>query len=631
MKRVFIPAMSVGALVTGAIIFLFYSEPSVKPFFGRFSQEISVKGEKVDLSSVTYAFKAGETWTVDLGFRSEGSFALQMLQKTSAASPVGGGLYPMNIEINDPRFEVSVIAETEDGYELFLRATEVQVKVSLPGKLGPTSSEPWLTGALLKMSRSGKFLGLYTSADREPLSTSFFRILALSLFPQIKIGEVSADIPGGLLRTKQDLKGDQEDTLAIESEFLGFNPHGHGIKATTQGKGVVRYARMSAFLGAEMLRQTSQTARGETVANEKLQLTVKPKSVRPTEVTLLAQALTLKELPEVNIDVSTESQEAMLALARQKVAGTTFEEVKSRFEAIAPKSLASDHEVYDLLKAWLVIKPEAIPEVAKWLEQFPPEDTRYDITGVLLVTTNRPEGQREVVSRINKHFNDPRRTQNLLFSLALTEKPTTETLLQAQDWLSRGSVENPGYLPSLPLAAAIGYHSDRETRRKIADLVIEHSLSSKDSALKKQAANALGNLGYEGTLGRVNSFLVSSSDEDRSLGVTALRRVQGEGAEEASDRLVAVAASDQSTEVRRLAANNLNNRLLTDANTAVLARRLRDETDPTTVVNLVQAISSGVEDREKALGVLIEYNKECGNPAICRKIESAIQMLLVKP
>lgn len=622
MKRVFIPAMAVGALVVIAIIFPFYSEPSVKPL---------VKGEKEDLSSVAYAFKVGETWTVDLGFRSEGSFALQMLQKTSAATSMGRGLYPMQIEINDPSFELSVIAETEDGYELFLRATKVQLKVSLPGKVGPTSPDPWLAGALLKMSRSGKLLGLYTSADREPLSTSFFRILASSLFPQIKIGEVSADIPGGLLRIKQDLKRDHEDTLAIESEFLGFNPHGHGIKATTEGKGVVRYSRMSAFLGSEMLRQTSQTARGETIAKENLQLTVKPKSVRPTEGAVVAQALSLKELPEVKIGVSTESQEAMLALARQRVAGTTLEEVKSRFEAKAPKSLASDHEVYDLLKAWLVIKPEAIPEVAKWLDQFPPEDTRYDITGVLLVTTNRPEGQRELVSRINKNFNDPRRTQNLLFSLALTDKPTSETVTQVQGWLSEGSVDSPGYLAALPLAAAIGYHSDQETRGRIADIVIERGLASKDNALKKQAANALGNLGYEGTLDKVSSFLVSSSDEDRSLGVTALRRVQGEGAGEASDRLVSVAASDQSTEVRRLAANNLNNRLLTDANTAVLARRLRDETDPTTVVNLVQAISSGVEDREKALGVLIEYNKECGNPAICRKIESVIQMLRVKP
>ncbi len=84
-----------------------------------------------------------------------------------------------------------------------------------------------------------------------------------------------------------------------------------------------------------------------------------------------------------------------------------------------------------------------------------------------------------------------------------------------------------------------------------------------------------------------------------------------------------LASSDKEAEVRREASKYLKSRDLDISELKALEERLYKETDITTAVQLIDAIFA-FKDREESRKILLQFNKTCGHPQVCKKLESIL-------
>lgn len=614
-KKKIILIVVAGAVVLGTSWFLYktYSAPSQ-------DKPVISSHYVVPKSFGDYPWQTGVSYEYSVSFAEEGTFQFNLLAKENQKETE----LPYSAKLGPSGLEFTLLEKDEAGYLAIFQLKPQAFQFNLgqdTDTLVLSTRQDLEKPVLLKIKVNGVIEWLQFAEGVDVIARNSLRQLISDTIPVLAEGHVQIPSLHGDRTYRQALDRSGVN-IHMERNLLSIKAS-HGQKLQAESRLLHVLDSDYSLLHSEWdstytaFGSSDKSVLSKTVSSGKVDF------VKKSTLTATIDWRSMKWQGRTGLDGTQEFEQALHNSYAKLIKDTTLDQQIEALRALgANKGIYDSPELFNMLFAFMKVDPESIPKIAALLNEFEARDHRFDMIGVLLAQEASATSQKLLIEYADKSWDDPEKVNQLLFNAALMEKPSAETVASIQRMVDDTAPSDPNFKNVLFNSAGVAFHSQDENFKKSISEHIQRQMATKTIA-EDSGVLAMSNLGSNHTYAFAQPYVNDPNAAKRKLGATAMRRVQGDHAADATQALVQLATNDSSEGVRREASQQMISRSMGPEQLIAIEQRLYQETDETVLIQLIEAIHAYPE-RGTSRAVLAKYNRSCGIPKVCNKVESLL-------
>lgn len=588
-------------------------------FRGRVSSE--------EMNDIRYEWKEQAVYTYQLEMSQEGwtSFdqAWQSLDGQKATR------IPFQFRWTTAEAEFTILRSDAQGSDFSVVFPDAKVELrygsSDPG-LGEATRKALAEPSFFHLSERGQVGDIEFPKGATTISRNLIREFLVQAFPRLQVGSFMEPYKNGQRTVEQ--KARRMEGLELARKFRGFkgsDTFRRQFQAKLEGRGRYRFAKDEMSLrNIELLShykifQSQGQIQDETTG---LHLTWLRKSIVPQDRVQAILALKGNGV-RASLDGREEFAKAQRDALEKKIAGHTFEKELEDFLNLGSKvEMVQAYHNFDRLLAFLTLFPERADEVLLQMREYPGSDSRLDILAAALVKTQDVAVHMKLIDFMIARPEEADVWRQVLFNFALQEGLSPQVLDRVSALLDQADSRSDIHRTLVENIGSIAYQTpDGDRQKSVYNKLVLRAAETTDEASLLPYVTGLGNLGYSDTTSWAQEALKSANPEVRRLAPQTLRRLESP---EAGYILIDLVAHDKDKRVRQEASQALMDKEYEASQFEDLGRMLTSETDPQVALRLVDVLGHSQEHKERAIEILENYFRKCGDPQVCQRVESLL-------
>lgn len=561
----------------------------------------------------------GQTLVYSLEYKNQGEMLLTPLGTLNPGTDAPR--VPFQIAIGPGELRIQARASEQESLVLQLNADKVQLQL---GSLSP-EEEADVRQALqkpfaLRLSKKGVPEEYYFEKTAPLLARNILRQLAGGFFPALELGDLERSNFSGIETWQVSRDAEGSDIKILENAQSMVLKEAALFQASLEGTSMAEWEHSSGWMQSIDHKKSTKILQGHTmVAQEQSILKAAFRSEENTRLAFDNSAS--RSYPAHTMEGYQHANEALL---RQKVKGKDFNLELNALMQSPIGNIAEQQERYSILLAFLKLDPSLLAILRDIMRDLDPKEMPFDILATLLAKSGWPEGQHMLVQLAKDLSKHPDVSGQLLFNIGLLENPDRAVVIELKQWMDSLGSHDPLFNPVASQAASAAFKLKDSAIK--ADIAASLSQAYEDPATRRPSLIALGNLGAEEILAKVDALFLSQHARDRQDAVTMLRRIEGPSRRVANEYLLRASSTDQDVSVRREASSYLQFRHLNASEIASLAQSLGRESDSMVAGEIIRGIGAqSTHDKNLSRQVLLDFLETCGTPKLC---EAARNQLL---
>ncbi len=312
------------------------------------------------------------------------------------------------------------------------------------------------------------------------------------------------------------------------------------------------------------------------------------------------------------------------AMAVRRVGNKSTADVKFALESLTEDDVQKKADAYMLLRAYLLLHPEAVGEFTSYLLDLPYSSQACRTVAAVFSDVGTAQSQKALMFAIDESDDDLNRKEKLIAHLGIVERISPEAenklyALAAADGPDRvkGAAELAvGVVGGNHLAQ--GQEAGLERALRYGETRLKEATQPRD---REHALRILGNVGAPQQVTLIKPYLSEPVESTRREAIRALRAVNSP---EAHGILMDVLKSDPSDVMRHAAIESLSSQAQSSAIFEYLKQQLFVEKDDRVIKQIVSHLVNMRATYPDVKKILEQYLENCGKTSVCGFTSSAL-------
>jgi hypothetical protein len=580
-----------------------------------------------DMKSLAYGWSANNTYVYKLEMSQEGWTAFD--QAWQALEGQSAPRMPFRFSWKADDVQLSVLEQSATGtlFALDFPTSQLEISYGEASAVAIDSTRAALGApAYFRMDPKGIVSDIVFPRESTPISRNLTREFLVQSFPRLQVGQLTEAYKNGLRSLSQLAK--HNDGLVMERELLGFQPKGHFLGQTKMElEGRARYGFDQQHLvlrSAEVLSRYKVHRDQGQIQDETTGLHLQLVDTKPLESQQIEAKMVRKEGGiKGSLDGREEFEQAEREALKKKIQGRTFEnELREFLQLGSEVEMVKTYHQFDRLLAFLKLSPHYAEDVLSSMADYPASDSRFDILAAALVKTQNLDVQMKLLDFMSARNQDADLWRQVLFNFALQPELSPQILDRVQGFLNESQEDSPRYRALIENLGSIAYQTpDTKRQNEIYDILVSKAAASREVSALAPYVVGLGNLGHSKTIEWARETLAAEDPQRRRLVPQALRRVKDA---EAGRLLIDLVVGDRDLVTRQEASQALAGTDYGVESLEEIGRLLSVEKNQQIAIYLVEVLGRSEGHKDRAITLLEDYLRKCGDPQVCQRVESLL-------